>query len=130
YYGWAPMSPGISLNVHVGIPMDFWVFIPTTRIYDRYIPRYWSSGRNYYNRTTIINNTYIVNNRNYYGGPARRDIERSIGRNVPVRNVRFNNSRSGRGGRVDSRSVSIYRPNGNRTPSASTRRSATVNRGN
>src|SRR5690606_41074587 len=76
YYGWAPMSPGISVNVNVGVPLDLWVFLPTARIYDQHLPRYWSHGhRNIYDRTTIINNTYIVDNRRYYGGPARRDLE-------------------------------------------------------
>src|SRR5690606_28898173 len=86
-----------------------WVFLPTRRIYDRHIHRHWTYGqRAVYNRTTIINNTYIVNNNRYYGGPARRDIERQIGRRVAVRNIRTTD-RPGRS-RVDSRSVSIYRP--------------------
>ncbi|WP_147120822.1 DUF6600 domain-containing protein, partial [Sphingobacterium mizutaii] len=112
YYGWAPMRPGISVNVSLGIPLDLWVFIPTTRIYDRYMNRHWSYGRrNIYNNTTIINNTYIVNNNRYYGGPARRDIERHIGRRVDVRNVNFDNRRGA--SRVSRSSVSMYRPDRN-----------------
>jgi len=27
YYGWAPMGPGMSINVSVNIPMNFWTFV-------------------------------------------------------------------------------------------------------
>lgn len=112
YYGWAPMAPGISVNVSFNLPIDLWVFIPTARIYDPYMHRHWSYGsryRNIYNRTTVINNTYIVNNHHYYSGPSRRDIERNTGRRVDVRNVRFDNNRGA--SRADRRNVSIFRPN-------------------
>src|SRR5690606_17984897 len=105
YYGWAPMAPAVGVTVSVGLPINVWVFLPSRRIYDRHIHRHWSHGqRAIYNRTTIINNTYIVNNNRYYGCPACRHI----GRRVAVRNVRTT-ERPGRS-RVDSRSVSIYRP--------------------
>ncbi|MFZ4262357.1 DUF6600 domain-containing protein [Sphingobacterium sp. HJSM2_6] len=109
YYGWAPMGPRINVSVNIGLPVDFWIFLPTRRIYEHHMPRYWSYGhRNIYNRTTIIHNTYIVNNNRYYGGPARRDIERHIGRRVDVRSVNFDHRRGS--SRVDRNSVSIYRP--------------------
>lgn len=139
YYGWAPMAPAVGLTVSVGLPINLWVFLPTRRIYDRHIHRHWSHGhRNIYNRTTIINNTYIVNNNRYYGGPARRDIERHIGRRVAVRNIRTTD-RPGRS-KVDNRSVSIYRPDraantrinqkATRVTEANRRPSATTNRAN
>lgn len=114
YYGWAPMGPIVNVRVSVGMPLDFWVFIPTRRIYERRMDRYWSYGeRNMYNRTTIINNnTYIVNNNYYNGGPGRRDIERSIGHSVEMRSIRAMDSRAP--SRVDTRSVSIYQPAGGR----------------
>src|SRR5690606_41053074 len=63
--------------------------LPTRHIFARDVYRYCYVGRrNIYNRTTIINNTYIVNNRHYYGGPSRRDMERTTGRRVSVHNVR------------------------------------------
>lgn len=109
YYGWAPMAPRLSVNISVGIPINFWIFTPTARIYDRNMYRYSSYGRtNIYNNTTIINNTYIVNNNHYYGGPSRRDIERTTGRRVTVRDVQYSD-RPGNT-RVNNRSVSMYRP--------------------
>lgn len=118
YYGWAPMQPSVRVSVSVGLPLNFWVFIPARRIYDRSIHRHWRYGdRVIYNRTTIINNTYIVNNNRYYGGPGRRDIERHLGRRVDVRTIRTAD-RPGRS-RVDSRSVSIYRPDRSNSGSVS-----------
>ncbi|HIX54710.1 MAG TPA: hypothetical protein H9853_06770, partial [Candidatus Sphingobacterium stercoripullorum] len=88
YYGWAPMQPSVGIHVNVGLPISLWVFIPSRHIHSRSFHRYWNRGsRNIYNRTTIINNTYIVNNNNYYGGPSRGDIERTTGRRVSVRQV-------------------------------------------
>jgi len=121
YYGWAPMPPrgGINVNISIGLPIDLWIFTPSRRIYDRHVYRYSHYGRNnIYNKTTIINNTYIVNNNHYYGGPSRRDVERSTGRRVSVRDI--TNSNKPGATRVDSRSVSMYRPDG-RTNSNGTR---------
>lgn len=101
YYGWAPMTPRVSVNVSIGLPINLWIFAPSRRIYDRNIYRYSNHGRpNIYNNTTIINNTYIVNNNHYYGGPARRDVERTLGRRVAVSNVRQDRPASSRNDRV------------------------------
>lgn len=123
YYGWAPMMPSRSgISISINLPISSWVFAPVRYIYSRNFHRYSSYGRtNIYNRTTVINNTYIVNNNHYYGGPARRDVERALGRSVQVRNIR-QSARPG-ASRVDSRSVSIYRPD--RDNSRSANRSAT-----
>ncbi|GAA4516849.1 DUF6600 domain-containing protein [Sphingobacterium thermophilum] len=109
YYGWAPMMPHVGVSISINIPVFAWIFTPVRYIYSPSYHRHAHYGRvNIYNRTTIIHNTYIVNNRHYYGGPARRDIERAIGRRVEVRSVRH----ADRPGavHVDRRSVAIYRP--------------------
>ncbi|SKC00537.1 hypothetical protein SAMN05660841_03584 [Sphingobacterium nematocida] len=111
YYGWAPMAPRIGVHVSIGLPIDVWVFAPTRHIYARDIHRhsyYDHRSRNIYNNTTIINNTYVVNNNHYYGGPSRRDMERTTGRRIEVREIR-QSSRPG-ASQSDRRSVSIYRP--------------------
>ncbi|MCI0920247.1 DUF6600 domain-containing protein [Sphingobacterium rhinopitheci] len=128
YYGWAPMAPRLSVNISVGLPINLWIFSPSKRIYDRNIHRYSTYGRpNIYNNTTIINNTYIVNNNHYYGGPSRRDVERTTGRKVTVRDVR-NADRPG-SSRIDNKSVSIYRPQNN-TRAQSTSRDSRTNTAN
>ncbi|WP_316832535.1 DUF6600 domain-containing protein [Pedobacter aquatilis] len=113
YYGWAPMAPSISINLSFGrryvVPDFCWNFIPQASIYINTFPRY-DYGRNnvYIRNTTIINNTYVYNRRTYYGGPRIEDIRRATNRDVRV--YRFDQGSRPGAGRVDSRSVSIYRP--------------------
>ena len=111
YYGWAPMGPGFTVNVRVNMPSFYWVFVPQNRfvyhnVYSYCVPR--ARRVNIYNNTTIINNTVVYNNNRYYGGPARREIERVTKKSYPER--RIENSRSP-GRTVASRNaVSAYRP--------------------
>ncbi len=88
YYGWAPLGPGMSINVNINLPWNHWVFVPrqyllSPRIYSYCVPR--TRVVNIYNNTTIINNVYRSNNRTYVSGPNRRDIQRATGRPVDVR---------------------------------------------
>jgi len=116
YYGWAPMSPGISINISFGprynVPNPWWTFIPYDNIYSRSFHRYYSPRRtvNIINNTTIINNTYIDNRSRstYVTGPRRTDVERATGRRVSVYNV-GNENRAG-APRISGRNVNIYRP--------------------
>ncbi|WP_247233027.1 DUF6600 domain-containing protein [Telluribacter sp. SYSU D00476] len=87
YYGWAPLSPGIHINVQVNIPMNYWVFVPqvyitSPRLYNYCLPR--TRVVNVYNQTTIINNYYNNDNRTYVYGPRRNEIERVTRNTVPV----------------------------------------------
>src|SRR5690606_12187216 len=103
YYGWAPMGPGISINISFGnsyyAPDPWWTFIPCNYIYNRGFHRYHNPRRNntYIHNTTIINNTYYDNrSRNtYVTGPRRNEVERVTGRRVDVYQVN-NRSRAGR----------------------------------
>lgn len=111
YYGWAPLGPRMSVSVSLNLPDFHWVFVSHKRIYHPQVHRYYVSRSNrvkIINRTTIINHVYVVNNKNYYSGPARREIERAIGRKVAVREIRSANApvRSS----VNNRVVNIYRP--------------------
>jgi hypothetical protein len=115
YYGWAPLRPGINININFSLggynpPIDYWSFAPrryitSPRIYDYCMPRR--------NNVTIIHQTTIINNYNYNQnvfrtGPRRREAERYTGRINPVR---FRESYNP--GRTGSRNneVSFYRPN-------------------
>ncbi len=109
YYGWAPLSPSVSININ--LPDFFWTFVPQTyitsyRVYDHFVPR--TQVVNVYNNTTIVRNNYRINNRTYVYGPRRQEIEQVTNRRVDVYQV----NRSQRPGRstIDGQRVSIYRP--------------------
>lgn len=117
YYGWAPLNPGFSIGISIGTyspPIDYWCFAPR-----RYItsPRIYDYCYNSRRNVTIINNTTIINNYNYYGGrsrnvfvngPRRNEVERYT--NERIRSVSFRDS--DRPGRTEFRnnSISMYRP--------------------
>jgi hypothetical protein len=109
YYGWAPLSPRVSINVN--IPLDFWTFVPqayitSPQLYSYYIPR--PRIVNIYRNTTVVNNFYRANNRNYVYGPRRQEIERVTRSRVDVRSI----DRLNQPGRsvVTGRAVKIYLP--------------------
>ena len=109
YYGWAPLGPG--LNININIPAPYWTFVPqrhftSPRWYSYCVPR--PRVVNIYQNTTIINNYYRSNNRAYSYGPSRGDIERYTRQSVPVYRV----DRMDRPGRsvIGNGSVGFYRP--------------------
>lgn len=109
YYGWAPMGPGMNININFNIPDLWWVFVPQRNIYYNNFPRYYSRRNvTIIHNTTIINNVYSRNNRNYYTGPRADDIRRSTRQAVPVYSI-DRSSRPGRSSISGSR-VEIYRP--------------------
>jgi DNA segregation ATPase FtsK/SpoIIIE-like protein len=117
YYGWAPLSPGINININLGggynIPNFWWVFVPQRDIYyDRFSNYRSYRNVNIINHTTIINNTGRYNRGTYFTGPRRDDIRRATNRDVPVYNIR----RSDRSGRstIDNNTVNIYTPRSGR----------------
>lgn len=111
YYGWAPLGPGVHINVSVNIPVHHWVFVPhrhftSHRIHHYYVPR--RRVTNIYHKTVVINNVYVNNNVTYVSGPSRQDIERRTNRSVTVRTVDYA-ERPNRS-TVNNNSVRIYRP--------------------
>lgn len=128
YYGWAPLGPGMSFGISVNIPSSYWVFVPQRYILSPRIHSYYAPRRNVinvYNRTTIINNTYVHNSRTYITGPRRNEIQRITRSSIPVHRI-TNASRPG-SGRVTGRSVEIYRPNVTRSNEARPSRVASTN---
>jgi hypothetical protein len=114
YFGWAPMRPGIHININFGhydIPYNYWSFTP--RRYINY-PGISSYCIGYDRNTYIFNNTTIINNydrsNSYFTGPSRYEA----GRYTRIDPVRIRESN--RAGRtiVDRDEVSIYRPYINR----------------
>jgi hypothetical protein len=109
YYGWAPLSPSVSININ--LPIGYWTFVPQAyitnyRVYNYCVPR--TQVVNVYNTTTIVHNNYRVNNRTYVYGPRRQEIEQVTNRKVEVYKV----ERLNQPGRstIKGQSVSIYQP--------------------
>lgn len=119
FYGWAPLGPGIGINMSFYAPANHWVFVPQRRFRHRHFQRYFVPHHNVvniYNRTTIINNTYVYNNQTYISGPSRRDVERATRSRVPVYQVN-DSSRPGRAV-VQNNRLNVYRPQVTDTRSA------------
>jgi|GEM_PF-2739825 len=99
YYGWAPLSPGININISIGggwtPPQHYWNFVPVEHITRQNINTYVVNNttninevNNITKNVTIINNNYTVANntttnsnaRNkstiYNNGPMVKDVER------------------------------------------------------
>ncbi|HTN16107.1 MAG TPA: DUF6600 domain-containing protein [Chitinophagaceae bacterium] len=131
YYGWAPMGPGINININLGrIPVDWWVFINPGYFYDRSFYRYcnndFSFRRGVYSRTSIINYTYIDNRTTYYTGPRADDYYQHTGRRPSMFNIDNNNRRGAT--RVKGDRISVYRPDMRNTAGASPTRVANTDR--
>jgi hypothetical protein len=90
YYGWTPMRPGIGVNLSFNgeyRDANRWNFVR-----DRFFGRD-DIGRHYIDRrdndmiirnSSVINNTYIDNNRNatYIAGPQGDEVQKITGRNI------------------------------------------------
>jgi hypothetical protein len=116
YYGWAPLMPGLSVNVSVNyynsIPNHYWVFVPHRYILHRHFHRYYVPRPQVvtvYRQTTIITNNYNYGRRStFFTGPSRREIERTNRERVEVYSVNDRN-RPGRT-EIERGRVSVYRP--------------------
>jgi hypothetical protein len=115
YYGWAPMRPGMSINLSITQgPRDVnrWVFVREndfgrSDIQKRYVDR--RDNERIFKNSTIINNTHIDSERNttYVSGPRPEDVQRTTGRRIdrmPVRDY----DRPGQ--RISDSQLQIYRP--------------------
>ncbi|MGZ3757478.1 MAG: DUF6600 domain-containing protein, partial [Mucilaginibacter sp.] len=123
YYGWAPLMPGISISLSIGggynIPDRYWVCAPQAyinrpNIYNYYVPN--TRVVNIIHNTTIINNTYVNNNRTYIAGPRAEDIQRVTHQRPQVYRI-DNANEPGRGG-VRNNSVTMFRPEVRKAPDA------------
>ena len=114
YFGWAPIGPGISISMSFGgynPPVDWWVFVGPSYIYEPSLRRYYNGPRSnttIIQNTTIINNTYVNNQRTYISGPRADEVQRITHKNVPVYKV-GNESKPGVAS-VQDNTVRVYRP--------------------
>ncbi len=111
YYGWAPLGPGMHININLNIPASHWVFVPGRYITYRNINRYylpWRRNHTVINNTTIINNIYEQNDHHYFSGPTRRAVQQQT--HQDIRPVRVSNSARPSESRVTRDALKIYRP--------------------
>ncbi|MGH2647771.1 MAG: DUF6600 domain-containing protein [Ginsengibacter sp.] len=120
YYGWAPLGPGININISIGsqIPYNYWAFVPHRYINSPRINNYYVDRQK---NITIINNTTIINNVRttdrktvYVAGPPATDVEQTT--RQKIRQVKLVNRTSPGNTQVTGNSVSIYRPPVKETP--------------
>jgi hypothetical protein len=123
YYSWAPMQPGISINISFGggyhVPDNYWVCAPQAYITSRYINRYYAPPTRVtyiIHNTTYIHNTYVYNNNTYVVGPRPADIERVT--HKPVTIYKINNADKPGTAKFGGKSINIYRPAIHRTAGA------------
>ena len=115
YYGWAPMRPGISISMSFGggyDDMDRWNFVRDRDFGRSNIGRYYVNRRDndmIIRNSSVINNTYIDNNRNvtYITGPRGDDVQRVTGRRISSVTIR-DNDRPGQ--KLNNNQLQLYRP--------------------
>jgi hypothetical protein len=117
YYGWAPMKPGITINVVFGrgyhIPHEHWMFV-RDRDFERhdlnhyYIER--TRNGSIISNSTIINNTYVEKGKrsNYFSGPDRGEVQKITGK--PVRRVAVQVVDKSERRTVTHEKIQIYKP--------------------
>ncbi|MBL0103135.1 MAG: hypothetical protein IPP51_04890 [Bacteroidetes bacterium] len=116
YYGWAPIEPGIEINIAYSNsyhgPRDQWRFVRDRDFGRRDINKYYvHSSRNpeLMQKSTALNNPRIDNTSRatYNTGPDRNEVQKFTGTKFnPVR-VRENDKP---GQRIDKGELQIYRP--------------------
>ncbi len=124
YYGWAPLSPGLTVSIGYSCPVDWWVFIQPQYMYRPDYYHYWGGPHetvNIYNRTTVITHVYVDNRTHatYFSGPRASEIQAVTHRTVPV--YRVNTASRPGSPSVRGNSLNIYRPAVNRSTIASAR---------
>ncbi len=112
YYGWAPLSPGLSIGVsYNSIPADRWVFAPHQYITSPYITRYYiprTQNVTIIKNTTVVNNVTVKNNVHYVAGPRKEDVEKVNHTRVQTYTV-ANSSKPGKTV-VNNNTINVYRP--------------------
>lgn len=133
YYGWAPLSPGLNINVGVSfgnsIPENRWVFAPHQYITSPYINRYYvprTRNITIIKNTTIVNNVTVKNNVHYVAGPNRQDVERVNHTKVQTYTV-ANSSKPGKTV-INNNTVNVYRPVINNNKTVVNNNSTTINK--
>lgn len=125
YWGWAPMAPGIGVDVYLSggysIPADHWCFVHERdfgqpNIVNHVVSR--TENNTIINHTTIVNNTVVNHstNQRYAAGPPPTDVQRATGRTVNTVAV-HDAPKPGRTA-ASGNAVEVYRPRVEHTAAA------------
>ena len=116
YYGWAPIGPGISINIaysnSYNLPYNQWTFVRDRDFGRTNINNYYISSSNYttiINNSTVINNIQVDNSSNvrYNSGPDRTEVQRQTGTTFTPVTMK---DKSGPGQNLSNGELQMYRP--------------------
>jgi len=116
YYGWAPMAPGLSINVSFGRkytnPDDHWVFVRERDFQRSELPNYQASKVKINNllRESVLIKRKSANSKQqtyYVSGPAREEVQKITGRSINRIVIKDNNKP---GQHLSKDQLYIYRP--------------------
>ena len=116
YYGWAPIGPGISLEVAYGsnynVRNDQWRFVRNGDFGREHINNYYvdrSTNVTIIKNTTVINNSHLEGGRSvtYNAGPKRADAEKRAGKTFTPVAIKDNAKHGETMGKSE---LQIYRP--------------------
>lgn len=116
FYGWAPIGPGVSINVAYGrdyyVPYNQWTFVRYGDFGRLNINKYYidnSYNVTIINNSTVINNTRVDRSRNvtYNTGPERVEVEKRAGRKFAPVTIQES---SKPGQNLNRNQLQIYRP--------------------
>jgi hypothetical protein len=116
YYGWAPMGPGVSIEVAYSsgynVPYNHWTFVKDRDFGRRNINNYYINSSNnvtIINNSTVINNTHVdkTHNVTYNAGPDRTDVEKHAGKKFTPVTIK---DRSKPGENMSNNQLELYRP--------------------
>jgi hypothetical protein len=116
YFGWAPLGPGISVNIAIGreynIPHQHWIFVRDRDIERPDVNRYYVNKTNnvtIIKKSTVIVNTHVDNSRHvtYIAGPDKDDVQKATGKTVKTITVKENDKP---GQKIDHDDLHIYKP--------------------
>lgn len=127
YYGWAPIGPGISINIaysnSYNVPRDQWRFVRDRDFGRRDIHNHYVNSSNtttIINNSTVINNTYIDNSNHvrYNTGPERAEVQKRTGGKINAVPLKEYNKP---GQQMSKGELQMYRPRIENNGSASKR---------
>ena len=116
YFGWAPLGPGISVNMAIGreynAPHQHWIFVKDRHIDRPDVNRYYVNKTNnvtIIKKSTVIVNTHVDNSRHvtYIAGPGKDDVQKATGKTVKTITVKENDKP---GQKIDKDDLHIYKP--------------------